>query len=707
MNIASVISRRLSIANSGVEAVIALLDQDATIPFISRYRKEVTGNLDEVQIFAISKSLKELRELEQRKATVIAAIETAGRMTDQLRQRIEQLESPTELEDIYLPFKPKRRTRAQIAREQGLEPLARIIMSQGCHNVNATASRFVKGEVKDLSQALAGASDIIAEWVSENENVRHRVRSLFERRAIISTKLVKGQETDTKYGDYHNYSGDLRRCPSHRYLAIRRAENEGIIKVSIDIDREEGIEAVNRNFARNASPASRDFIEQSVADGYTRLLRPSIENETAASTKKRADSEAISIFTDNLRALLMGAPLVGKTVMGIDPGFRTGCKVVCLDAQGALLDHSVIYPTAPRCDTDGAAKIVTKLVDRYQIGAIAVGNGTASRETEQFLKNIKWTSSPAPEIHIVNEAGASVYSASEIARSEFPDYDVTVRGAVSIGRRLIDPMAELVKIDPKSIGVGQYQHDVDQTELRESLEHTVETCVNTVGVNLNSASPQLLSYVSGIGPRMAQAIVDYRNEHGPFPTRDSLLNVPRLGTKVYTQAAGFLRIPESPNPLDNTAVHPERYNLVERMAKDAGCTVSQLIASPEKRAGIDLTRYAKGDVGLPTLTDIMTELEKPGRDPRVGVSNIQFDETIHDIKDLHEGMILPGIVNNITAFGAFVDLGIHQSGLVHISHMSNRYISHPREAVQLGQHVTVKVLEVDMARGRISLSMKL
>lgn len=707
MNITSVISRRLNIASKGVDAVISLLDEGATIPFISRYRKEATGNLDEVQIFSISKSLKELRELEERKVTVATAIENSGNMTDQLRQRIDELESASELEDIYLPYKPKRRTRAQIAREQGLEPLARIILSPGCHDIDAAAVRYVKGEIKNSSQALSGASDIIAEWASENENVRRRIRSLFDRRSTITTRLIKGQESDIKYADYHNYTGDLRRCPSHRYLAMRRAENEGVIKVSIDIDRQEGIETVIRNFARNAAPASRVFIDQALADSYSRLLRPSIENETASSAKKRADSEAISIFTDNLRALLMGAPLVGKAIMGIDPGFRTGCKVVCLDAQGALIDHTVIYPTAPRLDTSGAEKTVTKLVERYNIGAIAVGNGTASRETEQFLKKIRWNTPLTPEIHIVNEAGASVYSASEIARTEFPDYDVTVRGAVSIGRRLLDPMAELVKIDPKSIGVGQYQHDVDQTELRESLEHTVVSCVNNVGVNLNSASPQLLSYVSGIGLRLAQSIVDYRNEHGPFADRASLLKVPRLGAKVYTQAAGFLRLPQSLNPLDNTAVHPERYSLVERMARDAGCSISQLISSAEKRAGINLAKYVSDDVGLPTLNDIMAELEKPGRDPRVGVSNVKFDESITDIHDLHAGMILPGVVNNITAFGAFIDLGIHQSGLVHISHLSNRYITHPRELVQLGQHVTVKVLDVDLTRERISLSMKL
>ena len=706
MNIHSVIASRLNIHVKNVSATIKLLEDGATIPFISRYRKEVTGNLDEVAIFSIQKILKELTDLEQRKVTVLAAIENAGKLTPELQERIDKIESSTELEDIYLPYKPKRRTRAQMARELGLEPLARMIMSSGCNNVNNCASRFVKGDVKTLEQALEGAADIIAEWASENERVRNRIRSLFNRKAVIKTGIVKGKEEDTKYTDYHNYTGELRRCPSHRFLAMKRAENEGIIRVSIDIDSKEAVETVQQSFGRNVSPAARNFVDSASADAYSRLLKPSIENETTASAKKKADTEAITVFSENLRALLMGPPLVGKGVMGIDPGYRTGCKVVCLDAQGHLLEHSVIYPTPPRSDVASAATIVKKLVKKYGIGAIAVGNGTASRETEQFLSSIEWEKIQVPEVHVVNEAGASVYSASEGARKEFPEYDVTVRGAVSIGRRLIDPMAELVKIDPKSIGVGQYQHDVDQTELRDSLQHTVETCVNSVGINLNSASPQLLAYVSGIGPKLAESIVEYRTSNGPFSTRAELLKVPRLGPKVYTQAAGFLRIPGAANPLDNTAVHPERYSLVKQMAKDAGCSVDKLIASPELRKSINLQHYVNDEVGIPTLTDIMAELEKPGRDPRVGVSNVKFDETITDIKDLIPGMELPGVVNNITAFGAFVDLGIHHSGLIHISHMSDRFISHPSEIVKLGQHVTVEVLDVDLTRQRISLSLK-
>ncbi|MDE6085008.1 MAG: helix-hairpin-helix domain-containing protein, partial [Muribaculaceae bacterium] len=591
MNIHAVIASRLNLPVKNVSATIKLLDEGATIPFISRYRKEVTGNLDEVQIFSIQKNLKDLTELEQCKATVIAAIENAGKLTDEIRSRIENLESPTELEDIYLPYKPKRRTRAQMARELGLEPLARMIMSSGCSNIDSCASRFVKGDVKNSQQALDGASDIIAEWASENERVRNRVRSLFNRKAIIKSSLVKGKEDDTKYVDYHDYSGDLKKCPSHRFLAIQRAEKENILKVTIEVDNSEGIDTVRQSFGRNVSAAARDFVSAASADAYTRLLKPSIENETLSQAKQKADKEAINIFSENLRALLMGAPLVGKAILSIDPGYRTGCKVVCLDAQGHLLENSVIYPTPPRNDRTAASIIVKKLVKKYNIGAIAVGNGTASRETEQFLKSIEWENIPVPEIHVVNEAGASVYSASEVARKEFPEYDVTVRGAVSIGRRLIDPMAELVKIDPKSIGVGQYQHDVDQTELKESLQLTVETCVNSVGINLNSASPQLLSYVAGIGPKLAESIVEYRTQNGPFATRADLLKVPRLGPKVYTQAAGFLRIPESKNPLDNTAVHPERYALVKQMAAAAGCTVAKLIESASARKELDLNHY--------------------------------------------------------------------------------------------------------------------
>ncbi len=706
MNIAQIIAAELALPLKGVTKSLELLGDGATIPFISRYRKEATGSLDEVQLFNIQQRANALEELEKRKETVINTIDEAGRLTDELRRRIDEVTTMSQLEDIYLPYKPKRRTRATIARERGLEPLARMLMSRNLtSSPDIVARKFVNAEVTDIDEALAGASDIIAEWVSESEPARRQMRNLFDRSATISATLVKGHEDDTLYRDYHNYSSDLRRCPSHRYLAMRRAEKEGIVRVSIDVDRDKAFERLDRIFLNNVAPKAEEIVENAITDSYKRLLKPSIENETASAAKERADKAAIDIFADNLRQLLMGAPLGHKRVMGIDPGFRTGCKVVCLDAQGNLLHHDVIYPTAPRNDTAGAARTIRQLVDRYAIEAISVGNGTASRETERFLKAIDWSGN-SPSIHVVNEAGASVYSASEVARREFPDYDVTVRGAVSIARRLLDPMAELVKIDPKSIGVGQYQHDVDQNALKASLDHTVESCVNSVGINLNTASPELLSYVSGIGPKLAIAIVDYRMSVGPFKSRDQLLDVPRLGNKVYTQAAGFLRLPESANPLDNTAVHPERYRLVERMAKDAGCSVTELIKSEAARKSIRLDRYVDDSVGLPTLNDIMSELSRPGRDPRGEVSNLQFDDTINDISDLHAGMILPGIVNNITAFGAFVDLGIHQSGLVHLSQLSDRFISHPSEAVKLGQHVSVKVIDVDLQRGRISLSMK-
>lgn len=706
MNIAEIIAAELGLPLKGVTKSLELLGEGATIPFISRYRKEATGSFDEVQLFNIQQRANALEELEKRKETVINTIDEAGKLTDELRHRIDEVTTMSQLEDIYLPYKPKRRTRATIARERGLEPLARLLMSRNLtSSPDAVARRFINTEVATVDEALAGASDIIAEWVSESEPARRQLRNLFDRTATISATLVKGHEDDTLYRDYHNYASDLRRCPSHRYLAMRRAEKEGIVRVSIDVDRDKAFERLDRIFLNNVTPKAEEIVGNAITDSYKRLLKPSIENETASTAKERADKAAIDIFADNLRQLLMGAPLGHKRVMGIDPGFRTGCKVVCLDAQGNLLHHDVIYPTASRNDTAGATKTVRYLVERYGIEAISVGNGTASRETERFLKTIIWNGN-TPSIHVVNEAGASVYSASEVARREFPDHDVTVRGAVSIARRLLDPMAELVKIDPKSIGVGQYQHDVDQNALKASLDHTVESCVNSVGINLNTASPELLSYVSGIGPKLAIAIVDYRMSAGPFRSRDQLLEVPRLGNKVYTQAAGFLRLPESPNPLDNTAVHPERYRLVERMAKDAGCSVSELIKSESARKNIRLERYVDDTVGLPTLNDIMSELSRPGRDPRGEVSNQQFDDTINDITDLHEGMILPGVINNITAFGAFVDLGIHHSGLVHLSQLSDRFISHPSEAVRLGQHVNVKVLDVDLQRQRISLSMK-
>ncbi len=706
MNIAATIASTTGLPVRGVTTALELMSDGATIPFISRYRKEATGSLDDMQLFEIQQLNIRLTELQKRKETIVTTIEESGRMTDDLRRRIDEASTMSQLEDIYLPYRPRRRTRATTARERGLEPLARILMGRGLDTTPAEAARrFVKGEVTDITQALEGARDIIAEWVSESEAARRQVRNLFERTATISATLIKGKEDDLQYRDYHSYSGDLRRCPSHRYLAMRRAEEDGVLRISIDVDRDSAIDRLNRIFLNRIQPQAADIVADAIIDSYKRLLKPSIENERASDAKERADKEAIDIFSDNLRQLLMAAPLGHKRVMGIDPGFRTGCKVVCLDAQGNLNHHTVIYPTAPRNDTDGAARIVKQLVDRYKIEAISIGNGTASRETERFFKGIRWGET-VPAIHVVNEAGASVYSASEAARREFPDEDVTVRGAVSIARRLIDPMAELVKIDPKSIGVGQYQHDVDQSALKASLDHTVESCVNSVGINLNTASAELLSYISGIGPKLAEAIVDYRSANGPFKSRADLMNVPRLGKKAYTLAAGFLRLPESDNPLDNTAVHPESYHIVELMAKDRGCSVAELIKSPELREKTDLRRYVTENTGLPTLTDIMGELSKPGRDPRGEARGIEFDDTISDISDLKAGMILPGVVNNITAFGAFVDLGIHHSGLVHLSMLSDRYISHPSQAVRLGQHVRVKVMDVDLNRNRISLSMK-
>ncbi len=706
MNIAATIASTTGLPVRGVTTALELMSDGATIPFISRYRKEATGSLDDMQLFEIQQLNIRLTELQKRKETIVTTIEESGRMTDDLRRRIDEASTMSQLEDIYLPYRPRRRTRATTARERGLEPLARILMGRGLDTTPAEAARrFVKGEVTDITQALEGARDIIAEWVSESEAARRQVRNLFERTATISATLIKGKEDDLQYRDYHSYSGDLRRCPSHRYLAMRRAEEDGVLRISIDVDRDSAIDRLNRIFLNRIQPQAADIVADAIIDSYKRLLKPSIENERASDAKERADKEAIDIFSDNLRQLLMAAPLGHKRVMGIDPGFRTGCKVVCLDAQGNLNHHTVIYPTAPRNDTDGAARIVKQLVDRYKIEAISIGNGTTSRETERFFKGIRWGET-VPAIHVVNEAGASVYSASEAARREFPDEDVTVRGAVSIARRLIDPMAELVKIDPKSIGVGQYQHDVDQSALKASLDHTVESCVNSVGINLNTASAELLSYISGIGPKLAEAIVDYRSANGPFKSRADLMNVPRLGKKAYTLAAGFLRLPESDNPLDNTAVHPESYHIVELMAKDRGCSVAELIKSPELREKTDLRRYVTENTGLPTLTDIMGELSKPGRDPRGEARGIEFDDTISDISDLKAGMILPGVVNNITAFGAFVDLGIHHSGLVHLSMLSDRYISHPSQAVRLGQHVRVKVMDVDLNRNRISLSMK-
>ena len=695
--------------NLGVEAVgntLSLLEEGCTIPFISRYRKERTGALDEVQIAAIADENERLKEIAKRKETVIKTITELGKMTPELEKRIADCWDATELEDIYLPFKPRRRTRAQVAREQGLEPLAQLILMQREANIEQAARRFMTGDgITNVDEAIRGAQDIIAETISEDERSRQQLRGSYRRTAIISSKVVKAKadsDEAAKFSDYFDWQEPLRRCSSHRLLAMRRGEAEGILRLSIDpIDDQECIERLQRNWVHSRSEAGQ-LVAEAAEDAYKRLLKPSIETEFSNISKEKADEEAIRVFAENLRQLLLGAPLGQKRVMGIDPGFRTGCKVVCLDAQGNLLHHEAIFPHPPVNRRMQAMVHVQQLVSDYHIEAIAIGNGTASRETRAFIEEVV----SGPQVFVVSEDGASVYSASKVARDEFPDEDVTVRGAVSIGRRLMDPLAELVKIDPKSIGVGQYQHDVDQTKLKHQLDQTVESCVNLVGVDLNTASSHLLQYVSGLGPALAKNIVDYRREHGAFTSRAQLKKVPRLGPAAYQQCAGFLRIPGAKNPLDNSAVHPESYALVEKMASDQGCTVQELIAQPELRSHIDISRYVNGEVGFPTLTDIMKELEKPGRDPRQQLEEFEFDSRVQTIDDLEEGMILPGIVTNITNFGAFVDIGVHQDGLVHISQMANRRIAHPTDVLKLHQHVTVRVLEVDHRRKRISLSMK-
>ena len=701
------IAQVLQLPEEGVENTLRLLDEGCTIPFISRYRKERTGNLNEVQIAQICELNDRLKELAKRKETIVKTITEQGKLTEELKKRIEECWDATLLEDIYLPYKPKRRTRAQVAREQGLEPLAKIIMLQRERNPEQAARRFVRGDViTTTEQALQGAKDIIAENINENEQSRNQLRSAFRREAVITSKAVKAkQDTDEaqKYRDYFDFSEPLKRCSSHRLLAMRRGESEGFLRVSISPDDEQAISRLQRQYVRFGNPCGR-LIEEAAEDCYKRLLKPSIENEFAALSKERADEEAIHVFKENLRQLLLSAPLGQKRVMGVDPGFRTGCKVVCLDAQGNLLHHEAIFPHPPINHRMQATVTIENLIKKYQIEAIAVGNGTASRETMDFLKLS--VNGQQTKLYSVSEDGASVYSASKVAREEFPEEDVTVRGAVSIGRRLMDPLAELVKIDPKSIGVGQYQHDVDQTKLKHSLDQTVESCVNLVGVNLNTASQHLLTYVSGLGPTLAKNIVDYRRENGAFTSRAQLKKVPRLGPAAFLQCAGFLRIPDAKNPLDNSAVHPESYHIVEEMAKDNGCSVEELIRDKERQKTIDINRYARGEVGLPTLTDILKELEKPGRDPREKLEAFEFDPHVKDIDDLVEGMVLPGIVTNITNFGAFVDIGVHQDGLVHISQLSNRYVKDPNEVVKLHQHVMVTVKEVDYRRNRISLSMK-
>lgn len=704
MTINNLISTALGIKEMQIEKTIALLNGGATIPFISRYRKEVTGGLDEVQIASIKEQYDKITELQKRKETILKSIDEQEKLTPELKNRIENCWNSTELEDIYLPYKPKRQTRAEIARKKGLEGLAKLIMAQQSIDVENKALGFVKGEVEDTKEAISGACDIIAEWINEDEYARNSMRNLFQREAVITSKVVKGKETEgDKFRDYFDFSERLSRCSSHRILALRRGEAEGFLKINISPDDDEAIERLNKRFIKGNNEAS-EYVEASVKDSYKRLLKPSIETEFASLSKEKADEEAIRVFVENLRQLLLAPPLGQKRVLGIDPGYRTGCKLVCLDAQGNLLHNETIYPHPPQSEYSKAGNKVVKLVSTYNIDAIAIGNGTASRETEHFITNLRYEKQV--QVFVVSENGASIYSASKTAREEFPDYDVTVRGAVSIGRRLMDPLAELVKIDPKSIGVGQYQHDVDQSKLKKSLDLTVESCVNLVGVNVNTASKHLLTYISGLGPVLAQNIVDYRAEHGAFKTRKELLKVPRMGEKAFEQSAGFLRIADAANPLDNSAVHPESYHVVETMAKDLKCTVKELIENKELKKSLDLKKYITDNVGMPTLNDIVQELDKPGRDPRKGIKVFEFDPNIRTINDLREGMILPGIVTNITNFGCFVDVGIKENGLVHISELADRFVSDPTEVISLHQHVQVKVLSVDAERKRVALSMK-
>lgn len=698
------ISDTLQISLPSIENTIKLLDGGATIPFISRYRKEATGGLNEVQIAQISEMYDKMIELEKRKSFILKSIDEQGKLTDELKRKIDDCMEAVELEDIYLPYKPKRQTRAEIARKKGLEGLAKWLMSQAPVAVEQKAADFVGKEVADADEALKGACDIIAEWVNEDEKARQTVRNIFAREAVITSKVVKGKETEgEKYSDYFAFSAILSRCPSHRLLAIRRGEAEGFLRVSISPDDDKCIEKLLVRYVRNHSEAA-DYVKKAVIDGYKRLLKPSIETEFANLAKEKADDEAISVFADNLRQLLLAAPLGQKRILAIDPGYRTGCKVVCLGEQGNLLHNETIYPHPPQNEFSKSAAKIAKLVSTYKIEAIAIGNGTASRETERFIANLQYDR--LVKVFVVSENGASIYSASKTAREEFSDYDVTVRGAVSIGRRLADPLAELVKIDPKSIGVGQYQHDVDQAKLKRALDRTVESCVNLVGVDLNTASKHLLTYVSGLGETLAQNIIDYRSENGPFASRSELKKVPRLGEKAFEQCAGFLRISNAMNPLDNSAVHPESYAIVEKMAADLQCSVKELIGNKSKIDSIDLRHYQSETVGEETLTDILHELEKPGRDPRHTAQVLEFDPNVRTIADVREGMILPGIITNITNFGCFVDFGIKENGLVHISELADRFVSNPTNVVSLHQHVKVRVLSVDMQRKRIQLSMK-
>ena len=701
-----IIAQRTGLKIVYVQNTIALLLEGATIPFISRYRKEATGGMTDVEVAEVSRQLEQLQETDKRRSYILQAIEGQGKLTDELRQRIEECTDPITLEDIYLPFKQKRRTRAQVAREAGLEPLANILQAQKTAHITQTTGRYINKEkgIDNVQKALQGAQDIIAERVSESERARQSLRTTFARHAVIYSRLVKGKDIEGQnYRDYFEWSEPLARCSSHRMLAMRRGEAEGILRISIGVDDEAALERISRLFVHGNGEASQ-LVKAAVEDGYRRLLEPSISNEAGSLAREKADEEAISIFVRNLEQLLMASPLGQKKVMAIDPGFRTGCKVVCLDAEGNLLHHDVIFPHPPKAERVRAMMTMQQLVEKYGIEAISIGNGTAGRETEDFVRHLDLPD--GVEIYMVSEDGASIYSASETAREEFPNEDVTVRGAVSIGRRLMDPLAELVKIDPSSIGVGQYQKDVNQSALRKSLDQTVINCVNRVGVNVNTASRHLLTYISGLGPALAQNIVKYRSQNGPFRTRRELMKVPRMGEKAFEQSAGFLRIQDSPQPLDNSAVHPERYPLVEQMAADQGCSVKQLMENKDIRQKIDISKYVSSQVGLPTLQDIMAELDKPGRDPREPLKQFAFDPTVHDITDLHAGQVLPGIITNITNFGAFVDIGVHTKGLVHVSQLADRYVKDPTSVVSLHQQVMVRVVEVDLQRKRISLSMR-
>lgn len=697
------IAQTIGVPEKSIQNTIALLDEGATVPFISRYRKEMTGSMDEVQVADTKDLYNKFLEADKRREAIIKSIEEQGKMTPELLAKINNALYINELEDLYLPYKQKRKTRASIAIEKGLEPLAKIIFAQKDRNIEAIAEKYLNDKVENIADALQGARDIMAEWINEDIQARNAVRRLFERESIITSKVKKGKKEDgIKYQDYYEFSEPLSKIPSHRLLALRRGEEEGFLSIDISIETERGVDALDRIYLRGL-PEAKEQVEQAISDSYDRLLKPSIETEFSNISKQKADSEAIKIFVTNLRQLLLASPLGQKRVLGIDPGFRTGCKVVCLNEQGDLIYDTVVYPLTKQMEAEA---VIKKLILEYKIDAVAIGNGTASRETETLVKSVIKNGNLKPAVHMVSEQGASIYSASPIAREEFPDKDVTVRGAVSIGRRLMDPLAELVKIDAKSIGVGQYQHDVEQKMLKESLDSVVESCVNLVGVELNTASKHLLSYVSGLGPALAQNIVDYRAKNGAFSSREELKKVPRLGAKAFEQSAGFLRIRGAENPLDNSAVHPETYPIVQKMAKDLGIKVAELIGNEQLKSKIILKNYVTDKVGLPTLNDILSELQKPGRDPRETLEAFEFASDVHTMEDLKEGMILPGIVTNITAFGCFVDVGVHQDGLVHVSQMANRFIKDPNEVVKVHQKVQVKVMEIDIPRKRIGLSMK-